>query len=363
MDRIIVARRGFRKQSGLPPTAATGMLGTVLCLKRNARSAMNDAPRIHASLRRWLTAAAKAAIVLLVLWFIRGRIVEWWGQLDQHRFHLHYGWLALSGGLYLAGTLLCALFWYHTLRALGQEVGLGQALRAFFVGHLGKYVPGKAMVVILRAGLIRGPGVEASLAVVSIFFETLTMMSVGAFLAGAVVAGWARQQPFWLAASIGMMVLSGLPTLPPVAKRLARFLTAGRLSPTANEKLDKLGYRTVAIGWMLNVVGWALLGLSLWATLRAMGAGNEALLGQLHLLTAAIALGTVVGFVSFVPGGAVVREAVLAETLTLLVPQIGGVPALVASVLLRLAWLLSELAISGMLYLIPRLVATGGRAR
>ena len=38
------------------------------------------------------------------------------------------------------------------------------------------------MVVILRAGLIRGPGVEASLAVVSVFFETLTMMSAGALL-------------------------------------------------------------------------------------------------------------------------------------------------------------------------------------
>ncbi len=48
------------------------------------------------------------------------------------------------------------------------------------------------MVVILRAGLIRGPGVDASLAVVSVFFETLTMMSVGALLAAAIVAGWFR---------------------------------------------------------------------------------------------------------------------------------------------------------------------------
>ena len=32
---------------------------------------------------------------------------------------------------------------------------------------------------------------------------------------------------------------------------------------------------------------------------------------SLHLYTAAVALATVAGFVSFVPGGAVVREAVL----------------------------------------------------
>ena len=217
----------------------------------------------------------KLSIVVLVLWFIRGRIIEWWDQLGQHRFHLKYGWLAASGGLYLLGSLFCGLFWHRTLRALGQEVSLAQALRAYYIGHLGKYVPGKAMVVILRAGLIRGPGVDASLAVVSVFFETLTMMSVGALLAAAVVAGWVRGQTLWFWAALAMMVAAGLPTLPPVAKRLVRILTAGRLSPAANAKLDNLGGGTVAIGWVLNAVGWAILGLSFWAVLRALGAGRK----------------------------------------------------------------------------------------
>ena len=49
-----------------------------------------------------------------------------------------------------------------------------------------------------------------------------------------------------------------------------------------------------------------------------------------------------------VPGGAVVREAVLAE---LMVPRLGEATALLSAVLLRLVWLLSELVISGILYL------------
>ena len=112
-----------------------------------------------------------------------------------------FWWLAASGGLYLLGTLFSGIFWHRVLRALGQNVGFWTALRAYYIGHLGKYVPGKAMVVILRAGLIRGQGVDTSLAVVSVFFETLTMMSVGALLAAAIVAVWFRGQTllFWAA--------------------------------------------------------------------------------------------------------------------------------------------------------------------
>lgn len=136
-------------------------------------------PEVHSNRsRRWLTAAIKLAIVVVVVWFIRRTLVNAWQELGKHPLHLNFAWLAASGGLYLLGSLLCGLFWHRVLRTLGQNVSLSIALRAYFIGHLGKYVPGKAMVVILRAGLVRGPGVEAPLAVVSVFFETLTMMSV-----------------------------------------------------------------------------------------------------------------------------------------------------------------------------------------
>ena len=83
--------------------------------------------------------------------------------------------------LYLVGLLPEGLFWQRALRAMGQEAPLGRTLRAYYIGHLGKYVPGKAMVVVLRTGLICGPGVDAGIAAASVFLETLTMMAVGAF--------------------------------------------------------------------------------------------------------------------------------------------------------------------------------------
>ena len=51
-------------------------------------------------------------------------------------------------------------FWYRTLQAFGQAPEGLSSLRAFFIGHLGKYVPGKAMVVVLRTALVRGARVD-----------------------------------------------------------------------------------------------------------------------------------------------------------------------------------------------------------
>lgn len=177
------------------------------------------------------------------------------------------------------------------------------------------------MVVILRAGLLRGEGVDTALAAVSVFLETLTMMATGAFLAAAIVAVWLHEQTLLFWAALAMMTAAGVPTLPPVFRRLVRLVGVGKVNPAATEKLANLGYGTMFLGWALAGCGWAILGLSYWAALRGLGAGGGNPFGELHLYTAAVALATVTGFVSFVPGGVVVREAVLTEVMA---PIVGG---------------------------------------
>jgi glycosyltransferase 2 family protein len=292
--------------------------------------------------------AFKLLIVVVVVWFIRSTIVAGWTELEKSPPHVDFRWLAAAGGLYLLGTLFSGIFWYFALRRLGQNVSFWTALRAFYIGHLGKYVPGKAMVVILRAGLIRGPGVDASLAVVSIFFETLTMMSVGALLAAAIVAVWFRGQPLLLCTSLVVLAVAGLPTFPPLFRRLVRLIGLGRLKPGILERLDRLGYGIVLLGWLLNVIGWAILGLSYWAVLRSLGGDSGDPLAQLHLYTAGVSLAVVAGFVSFVPAGAVVRDVVLIEFMAQAL-RVSDAVALAAAVLLRLAWLAAELVAAGLL--------------
>jgi uncharacterized membrane protein YbhN (UPF0104 family) len=311
--------------------------------------------------RKWLAAAVKLGVVVLVIFFVRHTLLTAIGQLRQHPWQFQPGWLAAAGGLYLLGLLPAGLFWYRVLRVLGQDAKLGETLRAYFIGHLGKYVPGKAMVVVLRAGLIRSRRVDTAVAAVSVFFETLTMMTVGAFLAAAILAVWFGRQSspqlFWVA--VGLMVAAGMPTLPPIFKRLVRLAGVGKSDPTVAEKLDRLGYAVLLQGWLAMILVWVLLALSLWAVLQAMGIDCPNLLAEMPRYTASVSLAMVAGFLSLVPGGAVIREVILTELMVpyfeTVAPDVSAAAAaLVSAVVLRLVWLFAELAISAVLWITIR---------
>ena len=305
----------------------------------------------------WLRVAAKLLVVVLVVWFVRHTLATGLAQLGEHPWRFEPLWLVASAALYLVGLLPAGLFWHRVLRALGQDAGLGETLRAYYVGHLGKYVPGKAMVVVIRVGLIRSRRVATGVAAASVFFETLTMMSVGALIAAAILVGWFRDEAspalFW--AAIGLMAIAGLPTLPMVFRWLVRLTGVGRSDGSTAEKLEGLGYGTLLVGWVYMTLGWVLLGLSLYAVVRAMGIACDGLFAELPRYVAGVSLAVVAGFLSLVPGGAVVRELILTELMVphfhTVAPEVNAeAAALVSAVLLRLVWLVAELAISGILY-------------
>jgi uncharacterized membrane protein YbhN (UPF0104 family) len=308
--------------------------------------------------RKWLVWSAKLLIAAAVLWWVRGSILVAWNQLsahDQGQWQWRPLWLLAAGAVYLLGLLPFGLFWRHVLRVLGQDATLGETLRAYYIGHLGKYVPGKAMVVVLRAGLIRSHRVNTALAAVSVFFETLTMMAVGAFLAGAYTAFYFHEEPFWSAAAAVLMIVALLPTLPPIFKRLARLARVGKTDSETAANLDRLGYGTLLLGWGISVVGWSILGLSYWMTLAAMGIEALPLSSHWVCCVACVSLAVVAGFLLLIlPGGVGVREAFLVE---LILPHLkaAAVPgaeaaAWASAFLLRLVWLAAELLISAALY-------------
>ena len=259
---------------------------------------------------------------------------------------MRIGWLAASGAVCLMGMLPCWWYWHRTMFAMGQRPPWRRSLVAYYIGHLGKYVPGKAMVVVLRAGLVKGPAVDFAVAAAAVFVETLTMMAVGAAIAAAVLLA-TSQQTWTLVLALGLLVGAGVPTLPPVFRRVVQLIQARRASPLIDDAAAGLDYRLMATGWMLTAFGWAVQGASLWCALRATGV--EPQWRHLPLLTACLALAIVAGFVSLIPGGLGIRELVVTE---LLATEFSPAAALGAAVMLRISWLVSELVISGILYLL-----------
>jgi len=313
--------------------------------------------------KKWLIAAVKLLVAAAILWWVWGTLADGWAELrtrDGGQWRWQPWWLVAAGGIYLLGLMPFGLFWYRLLRALGQEAHLGETLRAYYIGHLGKYVPGKAMVVVLRAGLIRGHRVDTGVAAVTVFLETLTMMAVGGFAAAAYLALLHEEGPFlsWSCAAVVLMLGSLAPTLPPVFRRLVRLFRVGRSNPLIAEKLGRLGYGTLLTGWLLGLLGWILLGLSYWATLRAMGVPDLDPIRHLPRYVAGVSLAVVAGFLLLIlPGGVGVREAFLAKLmLSYMQPRVAEAnsAAWASAFLLRLVWTVSELGISGIMYTVGR---------
>ncbi len=331
-------------------------------------------------LRRFAPPAVKLAILVVVIWGghrtisaalddLRRR--NW--QLDQ----LQVGWAVLSGVLYLVSQLPCGWFWHSVLGSLGQKVRLLRALRAYFIGHLGKYVPGKAMVVVMRAGLIGAPHVRTSLAVVAVFYETFTTMACGAALAFTVLIATHRDRPWLILGSLALAAIVGLPTVPVIFVRLLRLMRIVPAEPslaTAAEQispLEPIGRRIhlrpaiLARGWLTIGVGWLFAGASLWAAIRAVGVNDVKVIADLPLYTATVALAVVLGFISMLPAGVGVRDVALMQLLAphieTLVPNQGQLLAFVAVIVLRLIWLMAEALLATIMYPLRSTLGTDPR--
>ena len=297
---------------------------------------------------RWLIPVAKLALLAVLAWGIYRAFIEGNATLGAHSWHADKTWLVLSGVLYLLGTLPGAVFWHRVLLRVGQNVSLASALRAYYISQLGKYVPGKWMVILLRRVLLHKGSTETMVVAASVFFETFTMLSVGSAVSAIVLIIWHPQQLLLIAAAVGATLLLGIPTVPSCFQWIMGVLRVGKLNPTAAQRFAHIGWRTMIVGWLMIAVGWLAQGASLWAVLRGMGATAESVWHELSLHTTAVAMGIVAGFISQIPGGLLVREWVSGE---LLEPVYGPSVALVSTVILRLVLLVSEVAISIIVYL------------
>ena len=301
----------------------------------------------------------------LVVYGIWHTLADAGEQFATHRVRwtsLSVGWLIVAGLAYLAGMIPCWWFWHRVLYAMGARPRYRETLPAFYIGHLGKYFPGKALVVVIRTALIRGPRVDTLVATISVFVETLTMMAVGALVAaGLLLTTTADAWLFWLA--LALFCLAGIPTLPPVFRQVVRIISVRRGYEHVAQVVNALRLPLLASGWITIAGGWFLMGLSLWAVLQSMAPATElsqtihlAPAQALILLTATVGLALVAGFLSLLPGGIGVRELVVT---TLLVPVYGELAAILSAVLMRITWLLAELIASVFLYASTRMQARG----
>jgi len=288
-------------------------------------------------------------------------------------------WIPLSCIFGFLSILMPGILWWIVLRDFHVHPPFLPTQAAYSVGSLGKYVPGKAMVPIMRSAAMRKWGVPVSLSILGVIVETLVSLSAAGTL-GAITLS-ASNPPSWLfQVSVAASLLSIVPIVPPVFNWLLKLASKRKrllnIESESQKNSHLIGWTLVFQCWSLAAIGWILMGTSLFAAVATVspqvlsyalpqhahldlvsGVYSGAIATSLQLWILCIATATlafVIGFLSMLPGGAGVRELIVT---VLLAPIVGYAPALAAAVLYRITNLVSELAMAGLTSVASRSVS------
>ncbi len=260
------------------------------------------------------------AIGLAGLGFVVRLVLREWATLSSLLWDPHAGWLAAAVAAGLLGMTGIGLTWGVIVRRLDRGLAAREILRGYFVGQLGKYVPGGVWGVVGRGEWARRGGVPPLPAYSSTLLSMITAyVSASTLALACIVAGAGSPGPGVLAVVVGSMGPAGLALLHP---RVTGSILAGIERLTGR----RIGLHVPAWSASAGFVGrqlpsWALISAATWATARGLGLELDPL-----SVTLATCVSWVVGFLVVpVPGGIGVREAVFVALL-----QADGVTAAVA---------------------------------
>ena len=326
--------------------------------------ATDTRPRLLARLHvpPWLWPLVKWVLILIVVAAVGWEFSRVLRQPDlwSRPWRLRPGLLAAASALYLGGLGFSALYWFLLLHLLGQRPQFLATLRAYYVGQLGRYVPGKVVGLGMRARLLTGPGVGFGVALLTVVYDSLTTIASGVILGLVVLALGAsgRLALGWRA--LGLLAVVGVLLLPGVFNWLADRTTRPFRRPDA-PPLPRIRTRALAPGLGITACGWLLHGAALWAVVESLAPGVwQAPLGAWGRCAAYVGLAYAAGFlVLAAPGGLGVRDFLiqrfLAEDLgrTLGGEEAAGV-AVLATLLLRLLWTVMDVAAAALCYWLPK---------
>ena len=252
-------------------------------------------------------------------------------------------------GLIALGIL--GAVWKLCLGAVGHGIGLVPALHQYFVGQLGKYVPGGIWPVVGRAEMARRSGAAgptaywATVLAMVLTYLAAILWSLIALLAGASGSGGVHWQPVIALLPVGILILH-----PKVLALVFRVF-----AQITGRNVDALIPR-----WSSSIVvllaylpAWLGITTATWLVGIALGAEAD----FLNILFATTISWTVGFLIIPAPGGIGVREAAFVAAATSL--GSGGMAAAVA-VTARFLFILSDAIGAGLTTLLAS-APIGGR--
>ncbi len=308
-------------------------------------SGMNTPAPASPGLRPWRRWASRALMVLVfgfVAWIILRNIRE----IRQYEYE--FRWMQIAGAfLAMCGAYFgMSLVWRDIAGSFGIHASFAESCRIWLLSQLGKYVPGKMGIVLVRLDAYRGhPGrsvaVATSVEYMAVLTANLTLVMLGVFATPELLPPYIR----WLA---GMLIAGLLIALwPGIFRRVVnRALRIIKREPIEIFPSYAQMLRFVTASLMPGL----LQGAALFLTLNALTPLSPA---YFMTVTGTLFAAVLVGIAAiFAPSGIGVREGVLILVLSVFCPK---ATVIVAAVLMRLVMTAAELAMAGLFVAICRM--------
>jgi glycosyltransferase 2 family protein len=281
-------------------------------------------------LRRLLTAGYCVAATAGMAWALRN--AEWSAAADLVTPHA-LPYVLLAAAVNVAGIFLGMVAWRALLVGLAGPVPAGPARRLYFIGFLGKYIPGRVWTLLAQIRLADSVGVRPA-QMTATFGLGLAVITLTGLVTGTVIAPTLGVGAAWLAVPAAVFA-AGLARPDWLA---APLIWASRLVRRPLTLPEGAGPR-LRVALALQLVCWGVSGLHLWLLAVVLGAD------PVRALPAAVggfALAMVAGSYAIIaPDGAGVREVLLALVLAPVLPASAIGVAVLAS---RLICLVTEVA-------------------
>lgn len=264
--------------------------------------------------RVWTRYAARvlqAVIAIVALVYAYRALHDQWAGASSKMGALQpeWGWIALSGLVFLLTYGVLVETWREILRAWGSQLRFARAVRIWAVSNLGRYIPGKLWQIGAMGLMAQRDGVSPIAATGSAILNVVVNLIAG--FGVVAVFGWPllRLQAVGglrtniLLLSACLAILIAMPLLLPIGLRLLSQMTGRDLNIGAPPRA------AILISLVGNVAAWLLYGgaFALFAH-GVLGTSEGPITGYI----AVYALSYLVGYlVLFAPAGVVFREAAM----------------------------------------------------
>ncbi|WP_051596914.1 lysylphosphatidylglycerol synthase transmembrane domain-containing protein [Curtobacterium sp. UNCCL17] len=278
-----------------------------------------------------------AAVVALA--FLVWSIARQWDAISRDFVRLDAGTIVLGVAATIVALVANMLSWRAMMSASGFRVPLAAASSIFFVGQLGKYIPGGVWSIAAQAELGRAHGLQRTGSAVAALASMLVSM-VTAAVVGIVAVLLASSTGFatfwWL---IPLIVVGLVCLTPPVLGRLIAVAFRILRRPAQDTTLTWTG-TVMSLVWSL--VMWLAYGVQATLVLRVFGADSPTLF---PVAVGAYAVAWLVGFVVVIaPAGIGPREGIL---VLLLGSVAGGSAPLALAVISRVFMTIGDVVLAG----------------